>query len=87
MLLAKVTSKGQVTIPVEIRRSMKIQEGDSLLFESPLDDGVSLRVIRRRPLTALAGSLPATRDYPGKSAVRTAVGRARGGEMRDEQGA
>ena len=29
---AKVTSKGQVTIPVAIRRLLGIQEGDKLLF-------------------------------------------------------
>ncbi len=32
MELAKVTSKGQVTIPVAIRRLLGIQEGDKILF-------------------------------------------------------
>ena len=32
MELAKVTSKGQVTIPVEIRRKRGIKNGDNLLF-------------------------------------------------------
>ena len=30
--VAKVTSKGQVTIPVSIRRRLNINEGDKLLF-------------------------------------------------------
>jgi AbrB family looped-hinge helix DNA binding protein len=30
--LAKVTSKGQVTIPVEIRRKLGIKNGDKVLF-------------------------------------------------------
>lgn len=30
---AKVTSKGQVTVPVEIRRSLGIKPGDHLRFE------------------------------------------------------
>ncbi len=85
MSIARVTSKGQVTIPVEIRRTMGIKEGDGLLFESPLADGVRLRVIRRRRLTELAGALPATRSYPGTAAVRAEVGRARGKELLDEQ--
>jgi len=39
MEMAKVTSKGQITIPVSIRRRLKINEGDKLLFiDSP--DGV-----------------------------------------------
>jgi len=41
MEMAKVTSKGQVTIPVSIRRSLGINEGDKLLFlEKP--DGVMM---------------------------------------------
>ncbi len=39
MELAKVTSKGQVTIPVSIRKRLGIKDGDKLLFlEKP--DGV-----------------------------------------------
>ena len=37
--MAKVTSKGQITIPVSIRRKLNINEGDKLLFiDSP--DGI-----------------------------------------------
>lgn len=32
MELAKVTSKGQITIPVAIRKLLGIQEGDKILF-------------------------------------------------------
>lgn len=32
MELAKVTSKGQVTIPVDIRRKLGVKEGDKILF-------------------------------------------------------
>ena len=39
MEMAKVTSKGQITIPVSIRKRLGINEGDKLLFiDSP--DGV-----------------------------------------------
>jgi len=39
MELAKVTSKGQVTIPIAIRKRLGIKDGDKLLFvEKP--DGV-----------------------------------------------
>jgi AbrB family looped-hinge helix DNA binding protein len=40
---AKVTSKGQITVPVEIRKSLGVKPGDKLRFE-PQDDG--FRVIR-----------------------------------------
>ena len=32
MELAKVTSKGQVTIPIEIRKKLGIKNGDKILF-------------------------------------------------------
>ena len=32
MELAKVTSKGQITIPIEIRRKLGVKEGDKVLF-------------------------------------------------------
>ena len=31
---AKVTSKGQVTIPIEIRRRLGVREGDRLVFDA-----------------------------------------------------
>jgi|SRR5579863_5780865 len=30
---AKITSKGQITIPVEVRRSLRVKAGDKLRFE------------------------------------------------------
>ena len=32
MELAKMTSKGQVTIPVQIRRKLNLKEGDKIIF-------------------------------------------------------
>ena len=39
--VAKVTSKGQVTVPREIRRRLGVRAGDRLLFE---EDGKGVRV-------------------------------------------
>ena len=32
MEVAKITSKGQITIPIEIRRKLGVKEGDKVLF-------------------------------------------------------
>ena len=32
MELAKITSKGQITIPIDIRRKLGVKEGDKILF-------------------------------------------------------
>lgn len=74
---AKVTSKGQVTIPKPVREALDLQEGDELLF----------RVERSRALVAktpnfleLAGSVPvqpAKRSTPWAEVLRrTRRGRA-----------
>ena len=38
---AKVTSKGQITVPVQIRRSLGVKPGDNLRFE-PQEGGFRL---------------------------------------------
>jgi AbrB family looped-hinge helix DNA binding protein len=42
---AKITSKGQITIPREIRRVLGVRSGDRVLFESN-KQGVRVRAIR-----------------------------------------
>lgn len=42
---AKITSKGQITIPREIRRAMGVQAGDRVLFESD-EEGMRVRPVR-----------------------------------------
>jgi AbrB family looped-hinge helix DNA binding protein len=44
---AKVTSKGQVTVPREIRRVLGVRPGDRLLFESD-DKGIRVRPVRTK---------------------------------------
>ena len=41
----RVTSKGQVTIPAEIRRSLRVGKGDVLIFEEDAG-GVRLHPLR-----------------------------------------
>jgi AbrB family looped-hinge helix DNA binding protein len=43
---ARVTSKGQITIPHEIRRVLGVQPGDTVEFESS-DAGVQVRPVRK----------------------------------------
>jgi len=42
---AKVTSKGQVTVPREIRRRLGVRAGDRLLFEED-GDGVRITAVK-----------------------------------------
>jgi len=58
--LAKISSKGQVTVPMEIRKALHVEAGDTLAWEIE-DDG---RVVVRRMapldvdyLAAVSGTL------------------------------
>ncbi|MFN3413826.1 MAG: AbrB/MazE/SpoVT family DNA-binding domain-containing protein [Thermoanaerobaculum sp.] len=51
-----VTSKGQVTLPVQIRKHLGIRPGDRLLFVLE-GSGARVFVLHRRPLSELFGSL------------------------------
>ncbi len=75
--IARVTSKGQVTIPKAIREKANISARDRLLFSLEGDRIIAIP-LRSRPLAELYGALPATRPYPGHDQVRRAVRRGRG---------
>jgi len=45
---AKITSKGQVTIPAEVRQTLGLKQGDMLAFETTAD----YIVVRRVPTAA-----------------------------------
>lgn len=47
-LEAKVTTKGQLTLPVEVRRRLGVKPGDRLAFEQTAE-GFTVRVVRQAP--------------------------------------
>lgn len=44
---ARITSKGQITVPHEIRRALGVRPGDRLLFEKD-GSGVRVRPVRTK---------------------------------------
>lgn len=52
---AKITSKGQVTIPRAIRQALHVQEGDTVVFDVA-DDGVRLRPHSAKTVQAFVGA-------------------------------
>lgn len=77
MSRATLTSKGQLTVPKDVRDRLGLKSGDRVVFDlEDLEDGaVRLRVERRKSLGELMGSLPATQGYPGKEAERESARR------------
>ncbi|MGA8762688.1 MAG: AbrB/MazE/SpoVT family DNA-binding domain-containing protein [Candidatus Sulfotelmatobacter sp.] len=44
---AKITSKGQVTVPREVRRILGVRAGDKLMFEDD-ESGIRVRPVRSK---------------------------------------
>jgi len=71
-LRATLTSKGQLTVPIEIRRLYDLKQGDELAFRVA-EDAIEVTPVRRRAASSFLGALPATRRYPGETAMQRAV--------------
>lgn len=67
---AKITSKGQITVPIEVRRLLGVREGDRLLFESD-SDGVHIRPVRNRSVLEKYRGI----GTPGVGSGRKAINR------------
>lgn len=80
MVRARITSKGQVTLPVEIRRRYQLEAGDEIAFQVE-DGGVKIHPLKKRRLTDFRGMFPATKPYLGVEATRQAVARHLGEEL------
>lgn len=58
--LAKLSSKGQVTIPAEIRKTLDLKTGDTLAWEVQKDGRISVRRVEPVDIdyiSALSGTL------------------------------
>ena len=80
MPVAKVTVKGQVTIPKAVREQLQIKDGDSVKFEVAGDRAIIERIVQPSVLD-FYGAFPATRPYPGKESVRATVRRSAAGAL------
>jgi antitoxin PrlF len=52
---AKITSKGQITIPRAIRQTLHVEAGDTVVFEV-VDDSVRMRPGHDKTVQAFAGA-------------------------------
>ncbi|CCJ08753.1 AbrB/MazE/SpoVT family DNA-binding domain-containing protein [Methylocystis sp. SC2] len=64
MSKATLTSKGQITLPAEVRRALRVHTGDSLVFEQTSGDAFLVRAasgdIRRLKGVVPSPSTPVT---------------------------
>ena len=80
---AKMTSKGQITVPKAVRDSLELEPGDQVLFR--LEDGRAT-LARTQNFLDLAGSVPVPPRKRGASweEIREEAWRARGKRLKEQ---
>jgi antitoxin PrlF len=81
LVLSTVTSKGQITIPIELRRAVGLETGAQVEFIVNTRHRIEL-VPRHADLRALRGSVPAPRPAVGVPAMSAAIAAAGAGDAR-----
>mgnify|MGYP001770963813 FL=1 len=67
---ATLASRGQITLPKEIRDKFGLEEGDQIAFEV-IGDSIQVKVIPRMSVDELFDSLPGTEvPFPGAEAEK-----------------
>ncbi|MGH6934500.1 MAG: AbrB/MazE/SpoVT family DNA-binding domain-containing protein [Dongiaceae bacterium] len=75
MSMATLTSKGQTTIPKEIRDRLGLRPGDRIEF-IPMSDGSVRLMARNLPIGALKGMLPRPKRAVSVKAMNEAIAEA-----------
>ena len=75
MVKTILSSKGQVTIPKEVRDFLGLRAGDGVSFEIR-GQQVMVKPLRRQTLENLLGSLKSEQPYLGREAEQQAMERA-----------
>ena len=79
MSRARLTSKGQITIPKDVRDRLGVDTGDELDFHFE-GDRLEVRPVRRRRIAEFRGLFPA-QDAPNAGEERTRAWDARAREL------
>ena len=72
---AKVTSKGQITIPAEVREAMRLQPGDRVDFIRD-EDGRFLLFAKNASIRDLKGCVPSLDHVPTIEEINEGIGAA-----------
>ena len=80
MVRARISSKGQLTIPIEIRERYGLGEGDEVEFIAE-EKGPYLVPLKRRGLMDLYGCVKVGKTWPGMSEARRIAGKRRAKEL------
>jgi AbrB family looped-hinge helix DNA binding protein len=82
MVRTRLTTKGRITVPLEVRRLLGLRPGDDLIFEMEQGE-VRVRALHRRRLSEFRGILATTKRFPGRNDIRSETGSKMAGPESD----
>lgn len=77
-LQAKITSKGQITVPLEVRKRLGVNPGDKIVFEENQDDVITVRPVGKESVFEKYRGIGTPGIGSGREAVIRAVREMRG---------
>jgi antitoxin PrlF len=83
MSVTTITSKGQVTIPKDVRQALDLKAHDQAIFTVEGNRAI-LTPVRKRSIMELHRALPATESFPGHQEIREEIRRQRGEVLSQE---
>ena len=78
MIIARVTSKGQITIPKEVREKLGVHPGENVGFEEKDNLLVVSKVVTKSPFDKWVGKLKHLKGQRSDALVREARGHDNG---------
>src|SRR5665647_425474 len=70
---SRISSRGQIVIPMEIRKKLGIGEGDHLTFIAEKNGEVKVEVVKRQHITELFGILKTHKSFKPVDEIRKEV--------------
>mgnify|MGYP001236186824 FL=1 len=70
---SKLSSRGQIVIPIEIRKTLGLKEGDDLTFIVNEDGEIKVEVVKKQRLSELVGILKTNKSFRPVNEIRKEV--------------
>ena len=83
MSITTITSKGQITIPKDVRQALDLKAHDQAIFTVEGNRAI-LTPVRKRSIMELRGALPVDRPFTDSQEIREEVRRKRGERLIQE---
>lgn len=73
---SRLSSRGQVVIPIEIRKALGLTEGDDLTFILNKDGEIKVEVVKKQHVSELLGILKTNKPFQPVDEIRKEVYRS-----------